>query len=87
MGVGKKMPLIAKRSSGSYTAKCDVCDVLFWNHQLKEANDGLFYCYGPGTANDAKGMIAYDLDKMNADAAKDATVRGASPNIGKGRGI
>lgn len=66
--IGTRIPTRAKRR-GSHVARCDVCDVPYWDHQLRRMEDGAVYCFGPGTMNDADGRVGLTLDRLNAERA------------------
>lgn len=67
-GVGKRIPAHL-RHRGMFAAKCDVCDVTYYDRQLRRMEDETILCTGPGTLNCAKGRVGVTLDRLNAGHA------------------
>ena len=86
-GIGSKIPRAAKNRRGSHAAKCDICDIMYWDHQLVQLEDGHMYCTGPGTLNDADGRPAVTLDRLNAEHARRAGEQPHHPVTGRGHDI
>ena len=59
--IGRKWP----SSRGDYQAMCDVCGVHWRRSQMARKEDGTLVC-----PDDARGRVAIDLDRANAESGR-----------------